>query len=727
MIINKVIKLKKYLFLISILFLVLLKSHLIYIYLYSDSKLIPIKGGVVSEWLIWNFPSLNPLKTLSWNNKYIVDLLYRAPLRYDLKQDKIVWNLANCDLSSLTNIECYIKQWSKWSSWEDITVKDIESTYNIIKETNSNKIIASLLKDTEIITDWDRIIFKNPNQDINFLNIFFQPIVSKKIINNLTQEQIYWNFPTTNQIYSGNFSISNISSDLTLGFSKITLDKNTYNEDLNISKLILKIFPNTASFLKNKETVNVFNDDYNIIWESIPRFQSYKYILPQFVSLFINQTNVENSDIRGQILWAINSDSLIEELWVENFQKVHNPYLSEHNMTSSSLDNISTIMKKEWYVKKYDILTQYTKTDKKYSEEVNVDIEIKEDEIKIDDFQEKSKYITSPSYVDKYNFITLDDILLTWNTPSSVEKVFINDYELSNFKEWNTKFYYRLKESYDSIEQWENNYKIYFQEDWKKVLKEELNFLYYTDKDELEREKINFITNLVRAKKKKEVKVVEKVEVNKEDLNKLSLLDENLYYNNKLEPYKLVLMYLNSSTELEKSAIFVKESLYKIWIDTEIIPIWLKDLSNILWEKEQYDIIITWVNLWYFNYNIFPYFHSSQSKNWYNFSNIKKTSLDLKLEELKSTNQAEENFLKIEKEVIDILDDEQIIKMLYTPKINLLIDKNIKNVEIPEKIPNKSLRSIVFESSYTQEEKIINFENKSIKGFFYFLYKKINE
>jgi ABC-type cobalamin/Fe3+-siderophores transport system ATPase subunit len=38
---------------------------------------------------------------------------------------------------------------------------------------------------------------------------------------------------------------------------------------------------------------------------------------------------------------------------------------------------------------------------------------IDEEELTIDNFQIDSEYITSPAYIDKYNFITKDDILLT--------------------------------------------------------------------------------------------------------------------------------------------------------------------------------------------------------------------------------------------------------------------------------------------------------------------------
>jgi hypothetical protein len=56
-------RLKKYLFLISIIFIVLTTSHLIYSYIYSDAKETAIRGGTISEAIIGKTPSLNPLKS----------------------------------------------------------------------------------------------------------------------------------------------------------------------------------------------------------------------------------------------------------------------------------------------------------------------------------------------------------------------------------------------------------------------------------------------------------------------------------------------------------------------------------------------------------------------------------------------------------------------------------------------------------------------------------------
>lgn len=762
MIQNKIIKLKKYLFLISVLFFVLSLSHLVYTYVYSDSKMVPIQWGTVSEWLIWNLPSLNPLKPLSWNNQYIVGLLYRSLLKFDLKENKIVWDLATCDINNMLNVECYLKDNIFWSNWEAITADDVIATYDILKTSWVNKILSSLLEETTIEKRDNVIVFKNTKKDINFLNVFLQPILPKETIDSLSEDIINWNFPTEWQIYSWEFQISNITSDLTLWITKIEFDVNKYLYNWNISKLIINMFPNTNSMLQNKETINIFNDDDNIIWDSIPRLENHKYTLPQYVSLFINENKVKNINLRNNVLEKINTQNLVKLLWEDKYKVVNNPYLTETVISEKITDkNFEKIMSDMWYVKKSKIIEKYlpiitnttntwTKVEEKKTEVVEKKVEtpIKVDpkDMTIDKFQVDSKYITEPAYVDKYNFITKDDVLLQWNAWSDIEEVYVNDYKLVSFKKWNPKFYYRLKESMGTIKWWVNTYKIYFVVWWKKELKEELTFVFYRNKWVLETETQKFIQSLYEKEQKATEVVQEKpvqttvqkpVETTKQNteqtaeqkakLEQINKLDEKFYYNDKLEQFTLSLYYVSSDKSLEDSANFIKNSLLEIWVNIDLKPISLNDLRDLLSNKDKYDMILTWVNLGIFDYNIFPYFHSSQVKNGYNFSNLKKTSLDILLEDLKSEIKTPEETKKIQEKVLDILKKEEIVKTLYTPKINLLIDKNIKNIVYPEVLVNKSARKDIYNYLYTKDEKIINFENKWIWNFFNFLFKKLND
>jgi len=734
-------------------------SHLVYVFLYDDSEVLPEKGWTISEWIIGTFPSLNPLVALDWNNKYIVNLLYRSLLKYDLKENKIVSDIANCDISNLLNIECFLNDNIYWSNWEEITSKDIIETYTLLKNTEVNKVLNSLLEDTEIISKNNSIVFKNSNKDINFLNIFFQPILSTKTINSLSEENIFWDFPTHEQIYSWNYKIASISSDKTIWVTSISLDKNEYNKSWNISKLVIKLFPNISSLLQNKQLINVFNDNDNLIWESIPRFNNYTYTLPQFVSLFINKEKIDSLELRNYILNKIKRKNLLKILWEDNFIEISNPFLTWESL-ERELENKNFEEMISWlgYTKKSRIIENYLPKKKKvFSDEVEIrkkeekkleeklnDYSDKLDEtekLTINDFQKKSKYITYPDFVEKYNFITKDNILLRWNAWKNVEEIYINDYKLNNYNSWDEYFYYRIKESYETIKQWKNNYKLYFVENWKKELKEEITFLYYNNKEVIEKEKQDFIKNLYMIKKKveldKELKIElenkiknnteDKVEINKDLLKKLSGLDEKLYYNKNLEEISFDLYYISWQKEIETTAFFIKDSLLEIWIKIDLFPIPIKQLTSVVTNKDKYDLLLTGINLWYFKHNIFPYFHSSQVKNWYNFWNLKKTWLDILLEENKSSLLNNKNIKTNKKKIFETLKDEQIIKTLYSPKINLLIDKNIKNINLPNKFSNKIDRNNIYKDIYIKEKRIINTEDKGVMNFFKFLLQKLND
>lgn len=742
-------KLKKYLFFISIVFFAITFFHLSYSYIYENSKSKPVIGWSISEWLVWDFPSLNPLKVLHGNNKYVLGLVYRSILKYDLQQQKIVWDIANCDISSLVNIECVINSNALWSNGEKIKADDIVSTYNLIKETKSNPIIVSLLEWVKIESKDNLIVFKNTKKDVNFLNVFFQPIISQETINNLSQENIKGSFPYQDGIYSWNYTISAVNSDQNLWVTKITLDKNEKYGKTNISKIVLYIFPDENSLIRNKQSITVFNDTNNIIWESISRMKSNKYSLPQFVSLFLNTWNIKNINLRNFIINEIQVENLISLLWKENYKQVTNPYLTKEKIKlDSKAKNFQAVMSWLWYKKKSVLLddlksntTNTTQTSSWTTEKTENKISIPSfSDINWKRYQKKSKFIIDPSYVDRYNFVTKDDILLKWIGTEKIKEVYVNDYKLSWFKANNKNFYYRLSERYKSIKQWLNTYKIYFVNNkWEKSLKETLYFLYYKDRKKLQEEKQKLLEKIYDEekqeieKKQKEIQKQEQTKpqtttkkIDTKRLEKIEALDDKLYYDNSLQPFKLHLIYLNSRKDFDQTANFIQKSLKEIWITTELSALNKTEFWKAIISKD-YDMIIWWIDSGFFTFNLFPYFHSSQEKTWFNYSNIKKTSLDVILEELKENIYTEEKTKKLQQDALKVIQKEQIIKTLYTPKSSLLIDKSIKLENNFDYLPDTTLRSEVIENLYLKQQKEFSLQGKSIIWFIKYIAKKLYE
>lgn len=119
-----------------------------------------------------------------------MELLYRSLHTYDNNNQKITPDIARCDTSNLTKIECFMQESIFWSNGEEITVDDVYETYTLLKESDINPIISNLLSGTTITKKQNSIVFENTAEDINFLNVFFQPIVPQTTLNNIGKDNL---------------------------------------------------------------------------------------------------------------------------------------------------------------------------------------------------------------------------------------------------------------------------------------------------------------------------------------------------------------------------------------------------------------------------------------------------------------------------------------------------------------------------------------------------------
>ncbi len=728
-------KLKKYLFLISLVLLLVIGAHMIFVYLYEDAKEVPVKGWVVSEWIIWEFPHLNPLILSTDHNKYINRLLYRSLLNYDIEEGKISNDLASCDTSNLLYVECYLENNIAWSNGEPITAEDIISTFNLFKKSEVNPVMSSLLAETEIEEKDGTIIFSNEKKDISFLNVFFQPILPENVINNLTTDEMKSSFSPLDSVYSGRYVIGSVDQDETVGITKISLERNTnyFQNNMFIDTLILKLFKDENHFLKHKNSVNIFNDKQNILWESIPRLEPFEYILPQFVSVFLNSDTIESETMRNYLLRNINRTELIASLWIDAVQEIKNPFLTETEIDVAKTSDLGFTLWKLWYKSKKELLSvaeenqkeKEAEAAKKQAKTISAEANPKPITQKVE--QESLSIITNPTN-DKYNFITEDNVLLKWKVDDDqITAVYINDYKLNWFSQWDDVFYYRLIKWYDSIVEGKNEYKIYFEKDWERELIEEIVYFYYTDSEKLEDEKQKFFWwETIASAPSSTISSGTGSTIDSEELDRVRALDNRFYYQDDLTPYSINLLFINSDKNISDTVNFIKESIENAGIKINIIESSVASLTNDLRKEDApYDMVVIWVNLGYLDFNMFPYLHSSQAESGYNFSNIKNLSLDILLEEMKWNNLSNTKILELEEKIWEILKEEQILKTLYSPKLKLLVDKNIENYSLASYMPDDIYRLNPLINSYISKKKTIDKENKSSPGFVRFLFTSL--
>jgi hypothetical protein len=126
----------------------------------------------------------------------------------------------------------------------------------------------------------------------------------------------------------------------------MTLVKNLeyFNNQFLIDKIIFNVFTDTSQFLKHKDSVNIFNDKANLIGGTIPRLQSFDYIMPQYVSIFLNVDKIDNRDLRTFILDKIDRKNIIKIIGEKNFSPIENPFLItgsiDKEVTIKNIDSI---------------------------------------------------------------------------------------------------------------------------------------------------------------------------------------------------------------------------------------------------------------------------------------------------------------------------------------------------------------------------------------------------
>lgn len=173
---------RKYLSLLSILFVLVVLSHLIAVYLFEGSQVAPERGGAVSVGFIGAPPSLGSAQfRKDPSADFVLRFLYRSLLRYDIDSQTMQGDLANCDLGkNFSEIRCFFKGEAKWSDGTPITKDDVLATYALFSETETNKRLQSALAKTTVEDSGDAIVFKTQNPNVDLLDVFTVPIISTK-------------------------------------------------------------------------------------------------------------------------------------------------------------------------------------------------------------------------------------------------------------------------------------------------------------------------------------------------------------------------------------------------------------------------------------------------------------------------------------------------------------------------------------------------------------------
>ena len=149
--------------------------------------------------------------------------------------------------------------------------------------------------------------------------------------------------------------------------------------------------------------------------------------------------------------------------------------------------------------------------------------------------------------------------------------------------------------------------------------------------------------------------------------------------------------------------------------------------------KDNYDLLLVWINLSYIKNDISIYYHSkiysNKDKKWvnnpYNLSNYKWLDIEIPLEDLREWFLNHDIKEKAQKKVLTVINNKHLSKTLFTPVLNNLVDKNIKWYTLNKKIPESFYRFDWLDKSYVNKEKKFNKDNKTILEYIKFLFQTL--
>ncbi len=697
---------RKPLIIVLSIFSGLLLIHLLGIYIYEWWKYLGLPGGSISIGVVGKTPDvMNPLTYGSSDSSDLMfRFMYRGLIRYNPEDETMQGDLATCDISNLSKVSCKLRNGIKWSDGTAVQNGDVVATINAFQKESQNQKMSKFLDSVTISAKSDGITISSKDKNPLMLELLTYPIIRSDMIEQVLTKR----FSSGNYITSGMFAFWEIVTDSEYGFDRITLINNAnYGEQPAwLDKIHFKFFSDLWSLERSTETLSVIippPKNENLMLSA--RFEKYPYTTYDYFWIFFHTDNMQKA-LRNALHWQIGTS------FSGNIAANHKPIQTifssdEPILPTGNLGNLSDILRKMGYRKKDEIIASID------AQPTTVTGGVEYERPRF--FKNKSN-----SLILFASDIT-DGILLTGVVPANTETVSINGYSLREFRSGNGTFAYRVSPENLTLSGGKHTYTVLFGPGdftWETLT------IYYSENswalDDYRKEvdapylaKLNTPALLAERERKKE-----------EHKKRIETLDNQYYYNEKDEPFRVKVAYITGQSSTEEYAQSIAATLKTLSLVAELIPVEAKELENIIKSGEKnYDIIVAWVSTSGNIAEIGQLFASNEAGKWVNFSNIESKNLDDLFIELRSSTLTG-SIRETEKKITTIMQEESFFFPLSRPIRTFYVDRNLKWVKSLELIPGIPSLYSIFQYSSIKDTFILSTEGKGVFWFLRWIYSK---
>lgn len=749
------LRIKKYLFLLAFVISIVLGIHVIIVYLYDEAEMVAERGGTFSIGATGASPSLNPTQyTLDTLNDFALRFLYRGLLKYNPENRTMEGDLANCDIAkSLGEIRCFFKTGAVWSDGSKITVEDALATYSLLAETDTNKRLRSQVSGLQITREDTALVFRSTNPSIETLQLLTIPVIKKTVSERIRNEGRF-----QEEAYSGPYQLEKRESDGVRLSENISLIANNDSLPSNdrYSRIVLRVFGDKPTLVAQKDSLNLVFPGYYDDESMGQRFDRQEILTPDFVGAFINSERITPE--RRRVLSGI-IHQLIEKS-ESKLKPIKNPFLTDSMIVSNLGENIDAELLQVGYLRKKDLPKTETPpapvvpvtTPPVVAPQTPAEPAPTPVVPEVEPEAKTLQYIDTPSKNPVYaNTAYQTEILVGGSVPKGVTGVLINGYRLKGYTVGQTRFTYRARTEIGNLKKGTNRYELAFERNGKKETMETIEihngdgFVIPAPKPAavvtpavspstsaatgastsvvpasmaMATGTTNSGTTAVPATSVSTGTTTAPVAPPKKD--EPAIDDKKLYFKNGT-PVKLVVRSLSPKTEISDVSKDIVTGLENLGFEVQFEEV--ESSSAALgetksYEGKNYDVFITGVNLGYLGTYLMPYFHSGQVQNGFNFSLLRNPALDILLEELKTRDLPTEGRTRAFEKINDILRKEAVLVPIGTSPLVSYIDKNIQQFTMPGFLPSAVFIDNAILRSYINKTYIVQFEKKSIRGFF---------
>lgn len=691
---------------IGLLFLI----HLIWVYIYEGGESMWVRGGSINIGIIGTSPNIpNPLEyTKDKYHDLILKFLFRPLIRYDAIHGEYQGDIGTCDISNLSKISCTLKNDQLWSDGTAIQVEDVLSTYQAFRDNAGTDKMGVFLKNVSFISRGEgkiEITAKEKNSMI--LDLLTYPIVRSDMLERIRTGRI------TKDLYltSGPYQFIEYEKDEENGYERITIMRDEKNNgEWWLDKYHFLFFPDIASLERSIDTLSVVIPP--IKNENLflgPRFDAYEYALYEYIGLFAN-TDTLSTEMRRQLYGKI------EETLSGKIDPTERP-LSNIFGYGSGIENLK--LEKNLS----DVMREigYTKPDQGIAELNRETWLLTGSSI---DYGNTRHFSAPTKKQIHFSEAAAGFITLSGDVPVTTSKVYINGYELKEYRPGNTRFTYRVSVENGTLTEGKNVYALELEDTTgNRDVRDTLTIYYSTDEKKLSSLK-QAVDDVYLAELNTPEKVAERLKKVQSEKERLSFLDPRYYYNSRWEVYSLKIAYKDDPQSLEKYATYVSTALESLSIQSELVPLGTKDIQNMLekWEKD-YDYIIIGFEASGRLSRIGQVFLSTEAKNGINFAKIESKKLDGLFAELRVASLQTETE-SIQKQILDYMQSEWFFLSLSSPLHTLYIDKNLKWVKKVDTFQDIATLHSVLGSASIKDTYVITTEWKSFFWFFSWIWHK---